>query len=73
MARYVIHPGTIVVCGQRKFVSATALIKLYGLNETDCYCLNSEHEKAMFRPRRDDVHLYPKFSGEYHLSSSSKH
>jgi hypothetical protein len=72
MARYVIHPGTIVVSGQRKFISATALIKLYGINETECYCLKTEHEKAMFRPRHDDVHLYPKISGDYHLSTVSK-
>ncbi len=66
--RYVLHPGYVTSRndGQRHYVGIAQLAKLYGLdirapNVAIAYGLRSLDDLP------DDVHLYPRYNGDYRL------
>lgn len=73
MPRYIIHPGPVRSRsdGARRFVLADELISLYGVDKKSCYCLSTTHQIATYRPREDDIHLYPRSSGDYRIQTSN--
>lgn len=68
--RYVLHPGyvTSATDGQDHFIGGPRLAALYGIDIRD-------REKVVFgdvpgyREQPGDLHLYPRFSGDYSLPS----
>jgi hypothetical protein len=68
--RYVLHPGHVISAndGQMHFIGGHRLARLYGLD------IRSQIvELGDRRRRRDlpgDVHLYPRFDGNYRLPAS---
>jgi hypothetical protein len=60
--RYVIHPGDILSKNDRDihFISAGQLMDLYGLDPKQCVVFQ---DHTRYEP--DDIHLYPRFDGDY--------
>ena len=67
--KYVVHPGWITSKndGDRHFVSSNALVRLYGVNPSECmikYPTSAPAPEGM-------IHLYPDYSGEYLVPGSA--
>lgn len=61
--RYVVHPDWVTARdGDRHFIGVAALERLYGLLPSDRVVV---HDERVYRERADDVHLYPRFGGDY--------
>lgn len=71
MARYVLHPGYVhsQTDGQRHFITSTELRLLYRVsrNAVVVVCHHSPAKRIGFRPRPDDINLYPRNDGNYQL------
>lgn len=65
MYKYVIHPGFVISKndGDRHYVTANQLIRLYGVNPRECLVAG---RTAL--PSDDLIHLHPQYSGNYELS-----
>lgn len=65
--RHIIHPGYVRSRndGERHFISASQLTRLYGLNWLADHCVNANEPGYVASP--NDVHLYPQYDGNYRL------
>lgn len=64
--KYILHPGQIRsrTDGQIHYISAAKLARLYGLNLADCI-VHKEPKNYVFDVY--DIHLHPRFDGDYTL------
>ena len=55
--------------GQRHFISAPELARLYGVNYKKCHVVYRDRPETSqgLVERKDDVHLYPDYNGDYKL------
>lgn len=69
--RYVLHPGDVLskFDGQVHFISGVMLVRLYGVPPEKCVYAN----RLGFKPLSSDVHLYPRYNGDYTLPTSRSH
>lgn len=65
--KYIVHPGVVTsrTDGQRHFVSFNQLVSLYGVDVENCIFASDKTHKIS----ADDVHLWPKYNGDYTLPS----
>lgn len=66
--RYIVHPGTVMSRNDRDrhFISAPRLAALYGVRD---YVVVDD-DRPGFRAEPGDVHLYPRFDGDYRLPTA---
>jgi hypothetical protein len=69
--KYALHPGWIISKkdGDRHYISAGALIRLYKVKPTDCWIWSKEFNHVSIGPSRPhfDKHLFPREDGNYTL------
>lgn len=67
--RYVLHPGYIRSKndGDRHFIGGPRLARLYGVSLLDCVY----GDVPTYTPREGDIHLRPRFNGDYQLPGAS--
>lgn len=72
MPRYILHPGQMESKsdGQIHFIGAAALAQLYGVNLMECLVVNN-NTMHTYREQPGDVHLFPRYSGDYRLPEQS--
>lgn len=65
--RYVIHPGQIISKhdGQEHYITASQLARLYKLKRGEYVVAGPD--KSGFQAQDDDVHLSPRYHGDYVL------
>lgn len=65
--RYVLHPGYVTSKndGDEHWISAGNLARLYRVKPTDCIVVDGRTRGHVSLP--DDVHLYPRYDGDYKL------
>jgi len=63
--RYILHPDyvTSINDGDRHFISATQLAKLYGVNFHECVVIMDKWSERAYRFQKGDIHLYPDRNG----------
>ena len=64
--KYALHPGYITSKndGDRHFISARQLARLYGVKIEECVVWGPEYRPGEWR-REDYVHFYPRYDGDY--------
>jgi hypothetical protein len=64
-ARYVLHPGYIRSKrdGDERFIGGPRLARLYSVDIRDCVY----GDVRTYAPREGDIHLCPRFDGDYRL------
>lgn len=67
--RYVLHPGYIRSKhdGDEHFIGGPRLARLYGVNLRDCVY----GDVRGYAARKGDIHLFPRFDGDYRLPGLS--
>lgn len=68
--RYVLHPGPVIsrADGQEHIINAPQLARLYGVNFRECVVVyDDEEHRDGYREQPGDVHLYPRYDGNYDL------
>ena len=67
--RYVLHPGRVTSAadGQEHFVGGPRLAALYGVDIRDVVF----GDEPGYRERPGDVHLHPRWDGDYSLPSGA--
>lgn len=67
--RIILHPGEVKSGndGQRHWIDAPTLARLYGVKLEDCLVQDYRREETYrgFRAWKDDIHLYPRSDGSY--------
>jgi len=65
--RYVLHPGYVTSRndGQRHYIGITQLARLYGLDIRAPNVVIDDGRPGL-SALPDDVHLYPRYNGNYH-------
>jgi len=68
MKKYAVHPGYVPSKndGDIHFISASKLMKLYGVKPTDCVVCRPDHETYGIQ-NEDYIHLHPRYHGDYAL------
>lgn len=70
--RYMIHPGPVdsKSDGDTHYVGVRDLIRLYGVNPSECCVADDRTLRGMSRESYDAmIHLYPDYHGRYELPS----
>ena len=69
VARYILHPGFIISAsdGDRHYIGAAKLAKLYGLPLAKCIVITSPR----YQEQDGDVHLRPRYDGDYNIKEES--
>lgn len=70
--RYVLHPGyvTSATDGQEHFIGGPRLAALYGVDIRDRWSVVFGDEPS-YREQPGDVHLHPRYDGNYTLPSGA--
>lgn len=70
--RYVLHPGyvTSAADGQEHFIGGPRLAALYGVDIRDRWSVVFGDEPS-YREQPGDVHLHPRYDGNYTLPSGA--
>jgi len=74
VGRYVLHPGWVTskTDGDRHYISASHLAHLYGLRLADCIVMHDDEPGVRgYQQQSGDVHLYPRYDGNYSLPSNA--
>lgn len=53
--------------GRRHFIPAHRLIKLYGLDQNDCICVDGRNPCFKYSLPKNLIELYPRYDGNYNL------
>lgn len=72
--RYVLHPGFVISQsdGDEHFISADALRRLYRVPpDARIEVIREGDPSHWFRPQPGDVHLHPRYDGNYTIASKS--
>lgn len=71
--KYAVHPDRIVskTDGQMHFISAYQLMKLYGVQPTECVVCSDKHPNMGIH-NNDYIHLTPRHDGDYSIESAIK-
>lgn len=75
VGRYVLHPGWVTskTDGDRHYISASHLAHLYGLRLADCIVMHDDEPGVRgYQQQSGDVHLYPRYDGNYSLPSNAE-
>ena len=70
MTRYVLHPGYVTsrTDGDRHYIGSSDLLRLYGVDPRAHTLTLADHiDHRCYRARDGDVHLHPRFDGNYTL------
>lgn len=68
MIKYIVHPGYVTSRsdGDKHYISAGQLMKLYAVKLSECIIITSESDKYKLRGlNRDLVSLFPREGGNY--------
>ena len=67
--RYILHPGYVrsKYDGDEHFIGGPRLARLYGVSLRDCVY----GDVCTYAPREGDIHLRPRFDGDYQLPGLS--
>jgi hypothetical protein len=67
--KYVITPGSVFsrIDGQRHYITAPQLMRLYGVTQDECVIVNPMFEK----PPEGLIVLAPRYDGQYTLPSEA--
>lgn len=83
VAKYALHPGMVTSKrdGDRHFIDAHQLARLYGVRPSECVVVpwnveqgrERQHQLLLERIERMDlIHLHPRYDGNYKLPSPDK-
>ena len=68
--RIYLHPGEVrsKVDGDIHYINAPKLARLYGVDYKKCYVIYETEEggTAGYGERETDIHLFPRFDGDYY-------
>lgn len=67
--KYLVIGGEVISRhdGQRHYVSAQQLVRLYGLNPSQCILVEEVDPSRAYGYRKGMVRLYPRYDGDYTL------
>lgn len=72
--KYMLHPGRVIskADGQEHYIQADQLARLYGVPLRECEIVaQSDALYQAHAERKDVIHLYPRFNGDYTLPANA--